>query len=117
VAAGAGCRVAKHGNCAVSSACGSADVLEALGVDADLPAEQAAETLRSIGLVFLFAPRFHPMLRAMADVRRQLGFRSIFNLAGPLANPAGAKRQVVGVCSASLTRVMAEVLRRMGADH
>jgi anthranilate phosphoribosyltransferase len=117
VAAGTGCRVAKHGNRRISSQCGSADVLEALGVPIDLSADEAAECLRTIGIAFLFAPQFHPALRNLESVRRQLGFRTIFNLVGPLGNPAGIKRQVIGVFSRSLLRPVAEVLQRFGAEH
>jgi anthranilate phosphoribosyltransferase len=117
VAAGAGCRVAKHGNRRVSSRCGSADVLEALGVPIHLSAEEAGECLRSIGIAFLFAPDFHPALRNLESVRRQLGFRTIFNLVGPLANPARVRRQVIGVFDRSLLRTLADVLLRLGVDH
>jgi anthranilate phosphoribosyltransferase len=117
VAAGAGCRVAKHGNRRVSSRCGSADVLEALGVPIPLSADEAGECLRSIGIAFLFAPHFHPALRNLESVRRQLGFRTIFNLVGPLANPARVRRQVIGVFDRSLVRTLADVLLRLGADH
>jgi anthranilate phosphoribosyltransferase len=117
VAAGAGCRVAKHGNRRVSSRCGSADVLEALGVRVDRSAEESATLLRTAGMAFLYAPHYHPALRNLETVRRQLGFRTIFNLVGPLANPAGVKRQVVGVFDRNLAWPMAEVLQRLGAEH
>ena len=117
VAAGAGCRVAKHGNRRVSSRCGSADVLEALGVRIDLSAADSAEQLRSTGITFLYAPHFHPGLQRLAPLRRQLGFRTVFNLVGPLANPAGVKRQVVGVFDGALIHPVAEALRRLGAEH
>jgi anthranilate phosphoribosyltransferase len=117
VAAGAGCRVAKHGNRRVSSRCGSADVLEALGVRVDLPVQESAALLRIAGIAFLFAPHYHPALRNLETVRRQLGFRTIFNLVGPLANPAGVKRQVVGVFHRDFAQPIAEVLQRLGADH
>ena len=100
VAAGAGARVAKHGNRAVSSSCGSADVLAALGVNIDLEAEECAEVLRRIGIAFLFAQKLHPAMAAVAGVRRELGMRTIFNLLGPLANPARVRRQVLGVYAA-----------------
>lgn len=117
VAAGAGCRVAKHGNRRVSSRCGSADLLESLGVPIDLAADEAAHCLRTIGIAFLFAPQFHPALRNLESIRRQLGVRTIFNLVGPLVNPAGVRRQVIGVFNQSLVRTLAEVVMRFGADH
>jgi anthranilate phosphoribosyltransferase len=117
VAAGAGCRVAKHGNRRVSSRCGSADVLEALGVRVDLPTEDATKQLQTAGIAFLFAPHYHPALRKLESVRRDLGFRTIFNLVGPLANPAGVTRQVVGVFDRSLSRPIADVLKRLGVVH
>ena len=117
VAAGAGCRVAKHGNRRVSSRCGSADLLEALGVRIDLPPSEAARQLQTVGVTFLFAPQYHPALKNLEPIRRQLGFRTIFNLAGPLANPAGVKRQVIGVFDRSFLRPLANVLLRLGAEH
>ena len=117
VAAGAGASVAKHGNRAVSSSCGSADVLSALGVNVDLEPAQTAEILDSTGLAFLFAPKFHPAMKAVAGVRRELGLRTIFNVLGPLTNPAFARRQVLGVFAPQLTSRIAGVLQELGVDH
>ncbi len=114
VAAGAGLIVAKHGNRSVSSRCGSADLLEALGVPIDLEPAQVASCLERTGMAFLFAPRFHPALRHAAAARRSLGMRTIFNLLGPLCNPAGARRQVMGVFDGARLRTMAEVARALG---
>jgi anthranilate phosphoribosyltransferase len=110
VAAAAGALVAKHGNRAVTSRCGSADVLESLGVPITLPPELAAECLRETGFVFLFAPMLHPAMKAVAPLRRALGFRTIFNLCGPLTNPAGARAQVIGVLAPSRALLMARTL-------
>src|SRR5213595_703909 len=115
VAAGAGASVAKHGNRAVSSACGSADVLGALGVAIDLDASAMSEVLRRTGISFLFAPRLHPAMGAVMGVRRELGVRTMFNVLGPLTNPAFAKRQVLGVYADHLVDVLAEVLLALGA--
>jgi anthranilate phosphoribosyltransferase len=117
VAAAAGSRVAKHGNRAVSSACGSADVLAALGVTIDLDAKQMTAVLNETGIAFLFAPKLHPAMAAIAPVRRELGIRSIFNILGPLTNPAFARRQVLGVYAKHLVATVAGVLARLGADH
>lgn len=117
VAAGAGAHVAKHGNRAVSSACGSADVLSELGVDISLDAPRMAEVLRRTGISFLFAPKLHPAMGAVVNVRRDLGVRTIFNLLGPLTNPAFAKRQVLGVYREDLVEVLAAVLLALGAEH
>ncbi len=117
LAAGAGAWVAKHGNRAVTSMCGSADVLQALGVPIDLAPGQAAECLRATGFMFLLATGLHPAMRRVAPVRRALPFRTIFNLAGPLANPAGAAAQVVGVYAEERIPVMAEALRMLGTRH
>jgi len=117
VAAGAGANVAKHGNRAVSSSCGSADVLAALGVHIDLDAPRMAEVLRRAGIAFLFAPKLHPAMSAVAGVRRELGVRTIFNVLGPLTNPAFARRQVLGVYNDGLTHTVARVLASLGADH
>ncbi len=114
VAAGAGVRVAKHGNRAVSSGCGSADVLEELGVDLEMSPEEAGGCLDRIGVAFLFAPLFHPSMGAVAGPRREIKLRTIFNLLGPLANPAQAQAQVVGVFRADLTETLGRVLRRLG---
>lgn len=117
VAAGAGASVAKHGNRAVSSSCGSADVLSALGVNIDLDAARMADVLRRVGISFLFAPKLHPAMSAVASVRRELGVRTIFNVLGPLTNPAFAKRQVLGVFADRLVDVVARVLEALGAEH
>jgi anthranilate phosphoribosyltransferase len=115
VLAGAGVRVAKHGNRAVSSRCGSADVLEALGVTLDVTPEVVEECLAEIGIGFLYAPLLHSAMRHVAPVRRETGIRTIFNILGPLSNPAGASRQVLGVYRGELTGVMAQVLGRLGS--
>lgn len=117
VAAGAGAKVAKHGNRAVSSSCGSADVLMELGVAVDLDAPRMAQVLNRTGISFLFAPKLHPAMGAVAAVRRELGVRTIFNVLGPLTNPAFAKRQVIGVYSDHLVEVVARVLLALGAEH
>lgn len=117
VAAGAGAAVAKHGNRAVSSSCGSADVLSELGVAIDLDAARMSEVLRRTGISFLFAPKLHPAMSAVAPIRRELGVRTIFNVLGPLTNPAFARRQVLGVYSMHLVDVVARVLQALGADH
>ncbi|HET7701455.1 MAG TPA: anthranilate phosphoribosyltransferase [Candidatus Limnocylindria bacterium] len=117
VAAGAGARVAKHGNRAASSACGSADVLEALGVRIDLGPDAVAACVAEAGIGFMFAPRYHPAMRHAAPVRRELGIRTVFNLLGPLASPAGVRRYVLGVPSAALGPVMARALAELGVDH
>jgi anthranilate phosphoribosyltransferase len=117
VAAAAGARVAKHGNRAASSACGSADVLEALGVNIDLGPESVAACVDEVGVGFMFAPRFHPAMRHAGPVRREIGIRTIFNVLGPLANPAGVKRQLLGVPSAALGERMVQVLRDLGAER
>jgi anthranilate phosphoribosyltransferase len=115
VAAAAGAAVAKHGNRAVSSASGSADVLEALGFSLELPPERIAASIDELGFGFLFAPSHHPGFRHAAHVRRELATRTVFNVLGPLTNPAGARAQIVGVYDASLVRTIAEVLARLGA--
>ncbi|MDD1674412.1 MAG: anthranilate phosphoribosyltransferase [Methanomicrobiales archaeon] len=117
VAAGAGIPVVKHGNRGVSSRCGSADVLEALGVHLNLPSARLPGILECTGIVFLFAPNHHPSMRYVAQVRRELGIPSIFNLLGPLANPAGAGIQLVGVGKKHLVPVIAETLRLLGSDR
>lgn len=115
VIAGAGRRVAKHGNRAASSRCGSADVLGALGVNLDLTPEQVAKCIEHVGIGFLFAPRFHPAMKHAIGPRRELAQRTIFNLLGPLTNPAGATHQLIGVYDAALTQPLAEVLAGLGA--
>lgn len=117
VVAGGGVPVAKHGNRAVSGAVGSTDVLEALGVAVELPPERLAACLATVGIAFLHAPLLHPALAAVAPVRRELGVRTIFNLLGPLVNPAGVRRQVVGVPEERWVGVVAEALARLGAVH
>ncbi len=117
VAAAAGAKVAKHGNRAVTSRCGAADVLEALGVPIDLQPEQAVECLRETGFVFLFAPFYHPAMKAVGPLRRALGFRTIFNLCGPLTNPAGARTQVIGVLAPSKVLLVARALAALGAKR
>jgi anthranilate phosphoribosyltransferase len=117
VAAGAGAAVAKHGNRTNTSVSGSADVLEACGVNLALPAERLGPCLRAIGVVFLYAPLLHGAMHRVIPARRALGIRTIFNLLGPLTNPAGARAQVVGVPSAGLIPVMAEALLRLGTRH
>lgn len=114
VIAGTGRRVAKHGNRAASSRCGSADVLGALGVNLDLTPEQVAECVLQVGIGFLFAPKFHPAMKHAIGPRRELGQRTIFNLLGPLTNPAGATHQLIGVYDPALTHPIAEVLGSLG---
>jgi anthranilate phosphoribosyltransferase len=117
VAATAGAGVAKHGNRAVSSASGSADVLEALGFDLELPAERIAQSIDELGFGFLFAPAHHPAMRHAAAVRRELATRTVFNVLGPLTNPAGARAQIVGVYAPGLVRTIADVLTQLGAER
>ena len=117
IAAGAGLTVAKHGNRAMSGSVGGADVLEALGVKIDLPPSRVAACIDEVGMGFLFAPVFHPAMRHAAAPRRELGVRTIFNLVGPLSNPAGARHQVVGVFGAEWTEPLAQALGRLGARH
>ncbi len=117
VAAAAGAKVAKHGNRAASGKVGAADVLEAAGAAVDLGPEAARRCLGSCGITFLFAPTYHPAVRHVAAVRRELGFRTLFNLTGPLSNPAGARRQVIGLFSREWLVTVAEVLRRLGSEH
>jgi len=117
VAAAAGARVAKHGGRSVSSTCGSADVLEKLGVNINLTPEQVAQCVDSIGIGFMFAPNFHGAMKYAAPVRRELGVRTLFNVLGPLTNPAGADNQVLGVFHADLVGIMARVLQRLGSRH
>ena len=117
VAAAAGVKVAKHGNRAVTSKCGSADVLEALGIPIDLSTGEAADALRQHGFCFLLASAHHPGMRAVMPVRRALGVRTIFNLLGPLLNPAGARRQLMGVYSAAVLRPVAEAMPLLGLQR
>lgn len=117
VAAAAGARVAKHGGRSVSSTCGSADVLEALGVQVTLPPERVAQCVQEIGIGFMFAPNHHSAMKHAVPVRRELGVRTLFNLLGPLTNPAGARRQVMGVFHRDLTSLLVRVLQRLGSEH
>lgn len=117
ITAGAGVPVAKHGNRAISSSCGSADVLEALGVKLDVEPELVEDCIREAGIGFLFAPRMHPAMKHAMGPRRELGVRTIFNMLGPLTNPAGARGQLIGVFSPELTEPFAEVLRNLGCRH
>jgi anthranilate phosphoribosyltransferase len=116
VIAGAGRQVAKHGNRAASSQCGSADVLSVLGVSMDLTPEQVSQCIQQVGIGFLFAPKFHPAMKHAIGVRRELGQRTIFNLLGPLTNPAGVGHQLIGVYDRSLTQPLAEVLGELGGQ-
>lgn len=117
VVAGGGVAVAKHGNRSVSSQCGSADVLEALGVQIDLSPEAVEACIEEVGIGFLFAPRFHASMRHAVGPRREVGIRTIFNLLGPLTNPASAKVQLVGVYDRALTEPIAQVLHRLGVEE
>jgi anthranilate phosphoribosyltransferase len=117
VAAACGARVAKHGNRAASSLCGSADVLEQLGVKIDLTPEGVARCIDEAGIGFLFAPVFHPSFRFAGSTRRELGLRTVFNVLGPLCNPAGARYQALGVADAALASKMADVLVRLGVER
>lgn len=117
VAAAAGAKVAKHGGRSVSSTCGSADVLEALGVNVNLSADQVADCVNSIGVGFMFAPNHHSAMKHAAPVRRELGVRTLFNLLGPMTNPATASRQVMGVFDKALTSKLAKVLKQLGSEH
>ena len=117
VIAGAGVPVAKHGNRGVSSRIGSADVMQALGVELDLPPAAVERCLHEIGLAFLFAPRFHRATARVAKIRRELYGRTIFNLLGPLTNPAQVKRQVIGVCGREIARKIVQVCQRLGSEH
>ena len=117
VAAAGGARVAKHGNRAASSKCGSADVLAALGAEVELSPDGVAACIQECGIGFLFAPRHHAAMRHVAPVRKELGIRTLFNLLGPLANPAGARRQLVGVPAPHLVPVLAQTLVELGAER
>lgn len=117
VVAGAGVKVAKHGNRAASSKCGSADVLEALGVNINLTPQQAAPILKKVGMVFLFAPLYHPAMKNIAPIRKELGIRTVFNFLGPFLNPALTKRQLLGVPTPALAKKLAEVARRLNYKH
>ncbi|MCA9732607.1 MAG: anthranilate phosphoribosyltransferase [Deferribacteres bacterium] len=117
VIAGAGVPVAKHGNRSVSSKCGSADVLAELGVKTDLNADQMAQCVAEAGIAFLFAPMLHPAMKYAIGPRRELAARTVFNILGPITNPAGVKRQVIGVYDAALMRPLADVLQALGSEH
>jgi anthranilate phosphoribosyltransferase len=117
IAAGAGVTVAKHGNRSISSKCGSADVLTALGVPIDLTPEETGIAIDTIGIGFLFAPLYHPAMRAVAGIRRSLAVRTLFNLLGPLTNPAGVRKQLVGVFHPSKAMLMAQALQALEAEH
>jgi anthranilate phosphoribosyltransferase len=117
VAAGAGCCVAKHGNRSATSQCGSADVLEALGGNIELEPDAVADCIREIGFGFMFAPRHHPAFKHIVPVRRELAVRTIFNFLGPLTNPAGARRQVIGVSDPSKLETIAAALGKLGAER
>jgi anthranilate phosphoribosyltransferase len=117
VVAGCGVTVAKHGNRAMSSRCGSADVLEALGARIDLAPSAMAECIREIGMGFLFAQTYHPAMRFVAPIRRELGFRTVFNILGPLTNPAGTTQMSVGVATPEIGEQYAQVLKRLGSPH
>lgn len=117
VTAGAGATVAKHGNRAMSSKCGSADVLEGLGIKIELEADHVARCLAQAGIGFMFAPKFHPAMRYAGPVRREIGIRTIFNILGPLTNPARAEYQVIGVANPGLAEKLAFALSKMGTKH
>lgn len=117
VSSAAGAKVAKHGNRAISSKCGSADVLKALGVNIEIPKEKIESCLDEIGIAFLFAPMLHGAMKYATPVRRELGIRTIFNILGPLTNPAGAKRQLLGVFKPVLTELLANVLFDLGTER
>jgi anthranilate phosphoribosyltransferase len=117
VAAGAGARVAKHGGRSVSSKSGSADVLEALGVNINLPPEQVARAIAEVGLGFMFAPNYHSAMKHAAPVRKELGVRTLFNILGPLTNPAAAPNQVMGVFHSDLVGIQVRVLQRLGSER
>ena len=117
VVAGAGLKVAKHGNRGISSGCGSADVLDALGVKIELGAPEVEKCLEDIGIGFMFAPTFHPAMKYAAPSRKEIGIRTVFNILGPMTNPAGAQSQLLGVFEESLTMKMAQVLCLLGCHH
>ena len=117
VVAGAGVPVAKHGNRAMSSKCGSADVLEALGVNIALTPEQVGRCIDEVGIGFMFAPAHHPSMKHAVGPRKEIGIRTVFNILGPLTNPAGARCQLIGVCEPHLTELMAGVLKELGSER
>jgi anthranilate phosphoribosyltransferase len=115
--AGAGVRIAKHGNRAASSLCGSADLLEGLGVQVELTSDEVASSIDDVGIGFMFAPAFHPAMRYVGPTRREIGIRTIFNVLGPLTNPAGASHQLIGVGHPDIAPQLAEVLAVLGSQH
>jgi len=117
IVASAGIPVAKHGNRSITSKCGSADILEAMGVNLNLTPKQVEKTIEKIGIGFMFAPLFHPAMKNVQAVRKEIGIRTIFNILGPLTNPAGVKTQIIGVYSKNLTRKIAESLKEIGINH
>jgi len=117
VASGAGLGVAKHGNRSITSKCGSADLMEALGIKITLSPEQVAQCVDEVGIGFCFAPAFHPAMKYATPVRQEIGLRTVFNVLGPLANPARAKRQLIGVYNENLTEILADVLRTLKSDR
>ena len=117
VAAGAGVIIAKHGNRSVTSKAGSADVVEALGVRIDLPPEEVKRYIETVGIGFMFAPRFHGAMKYATPVRREMGIRTVFNVLGPLTNPAGAQAQVMGIFDGALTEKLARVLGKLGGER
>lgn len=117
IAAGAGVPIAKHGNRSVSSKCGSADVLDALGVNISMTPEQVKQAVEKVGIGFCFAPLYHQSMKYAAPVRRELGVRTVFNMLGPLLNPFSAKRQVIGVFAPELTEFFAQILQSVGGEH
>jgi len=117
VAAGAGCRVAKHGNRSVSSNCGSADILQFLGVNIDIGPEIMAKSIEQANFGFLFAPKLHSAMKYAMTARKALGVRTIFNMLGPITNPAGVKRQLIGVYADDIASIIAETLKKLGSEH
>ena len=117
VIAASGVRIAKHGNRAASSLCGSADLLEALGVAVELTPEQVVESVERVGVGFMYAPAFHPAMRFVGPARKQMGIRTVFNVLGPLTNPAGAKHQLIGVGHPDIATKLASVLQTLGSKH
>ncbi|MCB0282917.1 MAG: anthranilate phosphoribosyltransferase [Calditrichae bacterium] len=117
IAAGAGVKIAKHGNRSVSSKCGSADILKSLGVNIDIDVSKFVKVFNEIGLAFLFAPVYHKAMKYAIGPRREMGIRTIFNVLGPLTNPAKTRRQVIGVFDKELTEIMANVMKELGAEH
>jgi anthranilate phosphoribosyltransferase len=117
VISGAGVKVAKHGNRSVTSQCGSADLMEALGVNIEIPVKKIEESINTVNMGFLYAPLFHSAMKHVAPVRKELGFRTIFNILGPLTNPADAPAQLLGVFAEHLTDICAQVLKNLGSRH